>query len=81
MDVFWKILENPIIFLQNHDFPKFGLGIFLATRGQTLVQHPGQTIRPRTIKIGMNLPDGTAYGCFFENSRKFNHFSQKSRLS
>ena len=74
MDIFSKILKNPIIFLKNHDFRKFRHRIFLTTRGQTLVLHPCQTIRSRTIKIGMHLREATPYGYFFKNCRKFNFF-------
>ena len=81
MGVFSKITENQFIFLKNHDFRYLGLRKFLPTRAQTLVQHPGQTIGPRPIKIGMHLPEGTSYGHFFENSKKSNYFSQKSRFS
>ena len=67
MDIFSKITENQFIFLENHDYRCLGLRKFFPTRGQTLVQHPGQTIGPRTMKIGMYLPEGTPYGRFFEN--------------
>ena len=34
---------------------------------KSLVQPPGQTVRPTTIKIGMHLPKGVPYGQFFGN--------------
>ena len=45
---------------------------------KSLVQPPGQTERPTTIKIGMHLPEGVPYGHFFENS---NFSPQKLRFS
>ena len=41
---------------KNRIFRKLGLWNFFATRRQSLVQHPGQTIRPITMKSGMHLP-------------------------
>ena len=34
---------------------------------KSLVQPPGQTVRPTTIKIGMHLPKGVPYGRFSGN--------------
>ena len=76
MDVFSKILENPIIFLEIRDFRTFEHRKFTAVRRQNLVQHPGQTIGPRAIKIDMHLPSGAPYGRFLEIFRKFNFFSK-----
>ena len=58
-------------------FRELGLRKITATRLQTLVQHPGQTIGPATIKIGMHLPKDSPYGHFFKKNYKFNFFSQK----
>ena len=76
MDIFSKIPENPIFLLKNNDFSDFGHRIFFATPGQILVQHSGQTIRPRMIKIGMHLPEYTSYEHFFENFKN-SFFPQK----
>ena len=81
MDIFSNIPENRFLFLKNHDFRYLGLRKFLHTRGKTLVQHPGQTIGPTTIKIGMHLSEGTTSGRLFEIFRKFILFSQKPRFS
>ena len=42
---------------------------------KSLVQPPGQTERPTTIKISMHLPERVPYGHFFENLeiRIFSH--------
>ena len=76
MDVFSNILENQIFFWKFCDFRKFKHRKFTAVRRPTLVQHPGQTIGPRAIKIGMHLPSGAPYGHFFENFRKSFFFSK-----
>ena len=34
---------------------------------KSLVQHPGRTVPPATVKIGMHPPEGVPYGYFFGN--------------
>ena len=80
MEVFSKILKILIFSPKNCVFCEFGLRKISATRRKTLVQHPGQTIRPTTIKIGMHLPDAIPYGGFFENFKNSNFFSWKLRF-
>ena len=74
---FFENFKNSNFFPQKMRFRELGLRKITATRLQTLVHHPGQTIRPTTIKFGMHLPEGTLYGRFFENFRNSIFFSQK----
>ena len=77
MDVFSKIYKIQIFTPQNYSFSQIWTLIFFQTREQYLVQHPGQTIRPTTIKFGMHLPKGNPYGRFLEFFRNSIFFPKK----
>ena len=61
-------------FFANSDLEKLGYPT------KSLVQRPGQTQRPTTIKIGMHLPEGLSYGHIFEHFENSNFFSRKLRF-
>ena len=55
-------------FFANSDLEKLGYPT------KSLVQRPGQTQGPTTIKIGMHLPEGLSYGHIFERMSMGKHF-------
>ena len=77
MDIFSKILKVPIFsprklrFFANSELENYGYPT------KSLVQRPGQTQRPTTIKIGMHLPEVLSHGHTFENIENSNFFLPK----